>query len=184
MASVNADKLGRILAMLMSDDPQGEVPEVPEKREEAAEKKEKSPAGKEVSNAEKNGVQSNEEGSEGNSSKEKEEEEKVAPNGGEGDDGNSESDKVVADKPDEQFIANASLSIENELLKHGLQTDSSKELLEFIDYGKLKDEKGVLDADKVTSIVNTIASVSLRKPPSSGKSRSRSNNDGIGKYLD
>lgn len=64
-----------------------------------------------------------------------------------------------------------------------LDSDVVESVLEFIDYGTLKNEEGEADDDKLESFVNLISGVARRTPPKGKTKRDIDDDGGLQRYL-
>lgn len=85
-------------------------------------------------------------------------------------------------------VANANLErtktkIASAFVSKGIVEEEARSVLDFLDYGKIISSEGEVDEDKISTLVDSISSLSLRKPPRGETKDFSSNAGGIGKYL-
>lgn len=104
---------------------------------------------------------------------------------GEEDEGSEEPDilQELRDKVATERLERTKSQISSAFVGRGFAEDEAKSVLGFLDYGKLMSNEGDVDEDKVAALVDSISSLSLRKPPRGEKQDFSSSAGGIGKYL-
>lgn len=87
----------------------------------------------------------------------------------------------------EKLQAEAQKAVESKLqaefVGRGFSADESKEILPFINCGTIMSDEGEVDEEKLTTLVDRVSSLSLRKPPRGETKDFSSGAGGIGKYL-
>lgn len=73
--------------------------------------------------------------------------------------------------------------IASAFVSKGIVEEEARSVLDFLDYGKIISSEGEVDEDKISTLVDNISSLSLRKPPRGETKDFSSNAGGIGKYL-
>jgi membrane protein involved in colicin uptake len=101
------------------------------------------------------------------------------------DEGSEEPDilQELRDKVASERLERTKSQISSAFVGRGFAEDEAKSVLGFLDYGKLMSNEGDVDEDKVAALVDSISSLSLRKPPRGEKQDFSSSAGGIGKYL-
>lgn len=87
----------------------------------------------------------------------------------------------------EKFRAEAQKAVESKLqaefVGRGFSADEAAEILPFINCGTIMSDEGEVDEEKLTTLVDRVSSLSLRKPPRGETKDFSSGAGGIGKYL-
>lgn len=87
----------------------------------------------------------------------------------------------------EKFRAEAQKAVESKLqaefVGRGFSADEAAEILPFINCGTIMSDEGEVDEEKLTTLVDRVSSLSLRKPPRGESKDFSSGSGGIGKYL-
>ena len=87
----------------------------------------------------------------------------------------------------EKFRAEAQKAVESKLqaefVGRGFSADEAAEILPFINCGTIMSDEGEVDEEKLTTLVDRVSSLSLRKPPRGEAKDFSSGAGGIGKYL-
>ena len=96
------------------------------------------------------------------------------------DEDEDEEDEPKSDSREDKHIAR---TIKAGLKGASLDSDVVESVLEFIDYGTLKNEEGEADDDKLESFVNLISGVALRTPPKGKTKRDIDDDGGLHRYL-
>lgn len=96
------------------------------------------------------------------------------------DDDEDEEDEPKSDSREDKHIAR---TIKAGLKGASLDSDVVESVLEFIDYGTLKNEEGEADDDKLESFVNLISGVARRTPPKGKTKRDIDDDGGLQRYL-
>lgn len=91
-----------------------------------------------------------------------------------------EEDEPKSDSREDKHIAR---TIKAGLKGASLDSDVVESVLEFIDYGTLKNEEGEADDDKLESFVNLISGVARRTPPKGKTKRDIDDDGGLQRYL-
>lgn len=86
-------------------------------------------------------------------------------------------------KPDSREDKHIARTIKAGLKGASLDSDVVESVLEFIDYGTLKNEEGEADDDKLESFVNLISGVARRTPPKGKTKRDIDDDGGLQRYL-
>ena len=89
-------------------------------------------------------------------------------------------DEPKSDSREDKHIAR---TIKAGLKGASLDSDVVESVLEFIDYGTLKNEEGEADDDKLESFVNLISGVARRTPPKGKTKRDIDDDGGLQRYL-
>lgn len=89
-------------------------------------------------------------------------------------------DDPKSDSREDKHIAR---TIKAGLKGASLDSDVVESVLEFIDYGTLKNEEGEADDDKLESFVNLISGVARRTPPKGKTKRDIDDDGGLQRYL-
>ena len=89
----------------------------------------------------------------------------------------------LRDKVATERLERTKSEISTAFVGRGFAEDEAKSVLGFLDYGKLMSNEGDVDEDKVAALVDSISSLSRRKPPRGEKQDFSSSAGGIGKYL-
>ena len=92
----------------------------------------------------------------------------------------NEEDEPKSDSREDKHIAR---TIKAGLKGASLDSDVVESVLEFIDYGTLKNEEGEADDDKLESFVNLISGVARRTPPKGKTKRDIDDDGGLQRYL-
>lgn len=102
------------------------------------------------------------------------------------DDQDDEAKKQIAELQ-EKFRAEAQKAVESKLqaefVGRGFSADEAAEILPFINCGTIMSDEGEVDEEKLTTLVDRVSSLSLRKPPRGETKDFSSGAGGIGKYL-
>ena len=96
------------------------------------------------------------------------------------DEDEDEEDEPKSDSREDKHIAR---TIKAGLKGASLDSDVVESVLEFIDYGTLKNEEGEADDDKLESFVNLISGVARRTPPKGKTKRDIDDDGGLQRYL-
>ena len=96
------------------------------------------------------------------------------------DDDEDEEDEPKSDSREDKHIAR---TIKAGLKGASLDSDVVESVLEFIDYGTLKNEEGEADDDKLESFVELISGVARRTPPKGKTKRDIDDDGGLQRYL-
>lgn len=96
------------------------------------------------------------------------------------DDDEDEEDEPKSDSREDKHIAR---TIKAGLKGASLDSDVVESVLEFIDYGTLKNEEGEADDDKLESFVELISGVARRTPPKGKTKRDINDDGGLHRYL-
>lgn len=96
------------------------------------------------------------------------------------DDDEDEEDEPKSDSREDKHIAR---TIKAGLKGASLDSGVVESVLEFIDYGTLKNEEGEADDDKLESFVNLISGVARRTPPKGKTKRDINDDGGLHRYL-
>lgn len=87
----------------------------------------------------------------------------------------------------EKFRVEAQKAVESKLqaefVGRGFSADEAAEILPFINCGTIMSDEGEVDEEKLTTLVDRVSSLSLRKPPRGETKDFSSGSGGIGKYL-
>ena len=92
----------------------------------------------------------------------------------------NEEDEPKSDSREDKHIAR---TIKAGLKGASLDSDVVESVLEFIDYGTLKNEEGEADDDKLESFVELISGVARRTPPKGKTKRDINDDGGLHRYL-
>ena len=96
------------------------------------------------------------------------------------DDDEDEEDEPKSDSREDKHIAR---TIKAGLKGASLDSGVVESVLEFIDYGTLKNEEGEADDDKLESFVELISGVARRTPPKGKTKRDINDDGGLHRYL-
>lgn len=96
------------------------------------------------------------------------------------DDDDDEEEEPKSDSREDKHIAR---TIKAGLKGASLDSDVVESVLEFIDYGTLKNEEGEADDDKLESFVELISGVARRTPPKGKTKRDINDDGGLHRYL-
>ena len=96
------------------------------------------------------------------------------------DDDEDEEDEPKSDSREDKHIAR---TIKAGLKGASLDSGVVESVLEFIDYGTLKNEEGEADDDKLESFVELISGVARRTPPKGKAKRDINDDGGLHRYL-
>lgn len=92
-------------------------------------------------------------------------------------------DEEEEPKPDSREDKHIARTIKAGLKGASLDSDVVESVLEFIDYGTLKNEEGEADDDKLESFVELISGVARRTPPKGKTKRDINDDGGLHRYL-
>lgn len=96
------------------------------------------------------------------------------------DEDEDEEEEPKSDSREDKHIAR---TIKAGLKGASLDSDVVESVLEFIDYGTLKNEEGEADDDKLESFVELISGVARRTPPKGKTKRDINDDGGLHRYL-
>lgn len=98
--------------------------------------------------------------------------------------GETEREKELREKLEAQELARVQTSIESGLVAGGIDKENFEAVKEFFAYDKLRGEDGSADDEKITELVDALASLALRTPPKSGaRDVYDPSQEGLAKYL-